>query len=459
VTMQIDIEPAGPCKKRVKVTIPPERVSEEFDKSYKNLVRTVPIPGFRSGKAPRKLVEKRFGPQVVDEVRHALFDAAFEEALQKKQLAPIADPELDLHDVEVEPTKQVAFDFVVTVKPEFDLPDLGEIEVKGADVEPTAEELDLALLALRKRKATLRPVESAVEDGDVVSLHLHGFVDGKEVFHEEGTAYEVGSRYLGGLVADGLDEALRRKKAGAKVKAKAFPLPSEEDHPLAGVVADVEAEVLDVKRPDLPPVDESFAKFWDFESVDALRTAVRGDVRSRKERDRDRFVEDQALAQLLDKVKFDLPKELIDREVAEGARRLAYEMQLRKEPQEEIAKRVAELRERRSERAALELKAFFLLDRLVEKERILVTETEVREAIAVLAAYNEKSPEQMYAVLRESGRLATLRNQLKERKARARLRARVKVVDVPGGGGGGAPAAAAADEAPAKKPKKKSRKE
>ncbi len=451
-SMNIDIEVAGPCRKRVKVTIPPDRVTEEFDKSYKNLARSVPISGFRPGKAPRKLVERKFGTQVVDEVRQALFDAALEEALSKKSLAPIADPELDMQSVAVAPDKEVAFDFLVTVKPEFELPDLAGIEVEVPGAEPTANELVAALDGLRKRKATLRPIEDGpAVDGDVVTLHVHGRVGGEEVFHEESLAYEIGSHYLGGLVTQGLDEALVGQKAGAKVNAKAFPLPSNESHPLAGSEADLDADIVEIKRPELPTLDDAFAKGFDFGSLDEMKEHVANDVRARKARERDRNIEDLALANLAEAVAIELPQELIDREADEVARRAAYAMQLRKEPEEEIARKASGLKEQRLKRTASELRAFFLLDKLVEKERILVTETEVKEAVAVLAAYNEKTPEQMYSLLRESGRLGTLRNQLKDQKARARLRAKVKVREA----GAGQPPADSSTPEPTRPKKKK----
>ncbi|MGH7162102.1 MAG: trigger factor, partial [Planctomycetota bacterium] len=412
--IQFTVEPAGPCRKRVKVTIPHGRVAEEFDKSYKQWIKSVPIPGFRPGKAPRKLVEKRYGEQVTEEVKRALLDAAYEEALVKNNLSPISEPEVDAEKIDLSPEKELGFDFTVTVKPEFELPDLKGIGVDAPSAEPTEAEIDASILALRKRKATLRPVEGeAVEEGDVVTLHFHAKAGGEEVLHHDNLLYEVGSRFLGGLVAEGLDEALAGKKAGATVEAKAFVPAHEEGHPLAGMDLSVTAEVMDHKRPQVPALDANLAAAYDFESLDALLDAVRSDVRTRKERDRERAIEDAALAQLVGKLDFELPQDLIAREAEDLARRAAYEMQMRGEPEEEVAKKAAELRARRGDETARELKAFFVLDRIAEKERILVTETEVREAIAILAAYNEKSPEQLTALLRESGRLGQLRNQLK----------------------------------------------
>ena len=428
--MEFSVEEAGPCRKRVSVTIPSERVTEEFDKSYSNWIKSVPIPGFRPGKAPRKLVEKRFGPQVEMEVKQSLLDAAFDEALEANDLAPITDPEIEFDAIAVEPAKAVEFDFTVTVKPVFELPDLKAIEVAVEPADPTAGEIEAALLDLRKRKATLRPVDKgAIGKGDVVTLKVTGTAGEETLLNEDNLPYEVGTSWLAGLIAEGLDDELVGKSAGMTVKAKASAPPHHENHPFADAELEIEAEVLDHKRPDLPEVDDDFARSFDFDSADELRQMIERDVKSHKERERDRAIENLALTQLVEQCEFELPAELIEKEVEDMARRAAYELQLQKKPEEEIAQRIAEIRAQRAEQSARELKAFFILDKIVEKERILVTENEVREAVAAIAQYNNNPPEQMYAMLRDSGRLGSLRNQLREKKARAKLRKRVQVTE------------------------------
>jgi trigger factor len=426
--MRFSVEPAGPCRKKIKVSIPPELVAQEFDKSYRQWTRSVPIPGFRPGKAPRKLVERRFGKQVALEVKQTLLDNACAEALKENNLSPIAEPEVDPEKVTVEPSQQVDFDFTVTVRPEFDLPDFKEIEVAAPPAAPTDAEIDEAVLALRKRKATLRPVKKgAIEAGDVVALKVRGLEGEQELFHHDALPYEVGSRMLADLVTQGLDEELTGKHAGDTVAAKAFVPPHIESHPLAGRDLAVQAEVVDHKRPELPPVDDKLAEAYDFKGKDEFLAFVREDVGRHKAEQRDRLVEDLALQKLLEQTKIDLPEELITRETDEMARRAAYELQLRGKSEEEIAKQGADLRARRSDEAAAELKMWFLLDKLVEKERILVPETEVRDAVAQIAAYQGKTPEQMYTLLRDAGRLSSLRNHLRVKKARARLRTQIKV--------------------------------
>ncbi len=444
-TMEFHVETAGPCRKRVTVKIPPEIVSAEFDKSYQQWVRTVPIPGFRPGKAPRKLVEKRFGKQVAEEVKQSLLGSAVEEALKENDLSPIAEPELDVESVAVEPSQAVDFDFTLTVKPEFELPDYGDIEVEVPPAEPTEEEVERALRGLRKSKATLRPVKSGkIAHEDVVSLKVRGLSGEKELFHHENLPYEVGSRMLADLIVDGLDEELEGKKVGTTASAKAFAPPYAENHPLAGIELELQAEVLDHKRPDLPDLDDAFAKQFDFDSKDELVDIVRKDVHSQKERQREKMIEDLALNQLIEKCDFELPEEMIEREADEIARRASYELQMQETPEEEIAKQVSQIRKQRATESARELKSFFVLDKIVDKERILVPESEVQEAVAQIGAYHDKSPEQMYALLRDSNRLSSLRNQLRVKKARAKLRKKVKVKDA------GAP-----DAAKKKAPKKK----
>ena len=430
--MEFNVEEAGPCRKKVSVTIPSERVSEEFDKSYDNWIKSIPIPGFRPGKAPRKLVEKRFGEQVALEVKQTLLDAAFEEALEKNDIHPISDPELDLEAIEVNRESAMEFHFTVTVKPEFELPDLKSIEVAVPTATPSKDEVDAAMDDLRKRKATLRPMEKgAVENGDVVTLKVRGTTGETDVLQDDGLQYEVGSAWLGGLVTQGLDDELVGKKSGATATAKAFAPPHAEQHPLAGSEIDIEAEIVDVKRPELPKVDEDFAKGFDFDSVDELVQTVTREVTAHKERDRDALIENLALAQLAEKTKFELPADMIEKEVEDLARRAAYELQMQNKSEEEIAQKVAEIRAQRAEESAREMKAFFILDKIVEKERILVTENEVREAVSLIANHNQKTPEAMYTLLRDSGRLGSLRNQLRERKAREKLRKKVQVQDAP----------------------------
>ena len=440
--MAFTVETTGPCRKKVNVTIPPELVSDEFDKTYQNLIKTVPIQGFRQGRAPRGLIEKRYGTQVALEVKQTLLDNAYEKALKDHELSPLATPEVDgIEELEATPKSEMSFAFTVTVKPEFELPDIKGIEVSVPAATATTDELDAAIKDLRRGKATLRPIEDgAAEEGDVLTLDIHGRenlhgeeggeeADDADLFHKEDLVYEIGSKFLGGLVSDDIDAAVTGQKPGADIEATAYAPPHEADHPLAGVDILIKAELLDIKRPDLPEVNDEFAKSLDYDDLDELNETVGKQVENRKSRERDKQIEDLALEQLIAKANFELPDELIAKEVDELAARVAYSLQQENKSEEEIAQKIVEIKAARREESQAELRRFFVLDKIVEKERVIVTEAEVRNAVGMIAMYNQKSPEEMYTSLRDSGRLGTLRNQLRETKAREKLRKKVTVKD------------------------------
>jgi len=429
--MAFEVETTGPCRKKVSVTIPSELVSEEFDKTYQNLIKTVPIEGFRPGKAPRGLIERRYGQQVALEVKQTLLDSAYEKALKDKELSPIDSPEVDnVDELAVEPKAELAFSFTLTVKPEFELPDLKGLEVKVPGADPSDEELDKALQEMRRTKATLRPIEGGkIESGDVVTLNVRGTHEEEELFAKDDLVYEVGTKFFGGMISEDIDAALEGKKAGDALEATTYAPPHEPNHPLAGMAAAVAGTVVEIKRPDLPKVDEEFAKSLDFDTVEELNETIHKDVTSRKEREREKLIENKALEQLIEKAEFELPAELIAKEVDELASRAAYSLQQEDKTEEEIAQKIAEIKAARKEESEQELRRFFVLDKIVEVERVLVTESEVRNAVAMIAAYNQQSPEEMYTNLRDSGRLGTLRNQLRETKAREKLRKKVSVTD------------------------------
>jgi len=429
--MAFEVETTGPCRKKVSVTIPPELVSDEFNKTYQNLIKTVPIQGFRPGKAPRGLIEKRFGAQVTEEVKQTLLDSAYEKALKDKELAPIDSPEVEnIAELEPTPKEELAFAFTVTVKPEFDLPDIKGIEVSVPAAAPSQDELDAALLDMRRTKATLRPIEGGkIETGDVVTLNARGMHEEEEVFTQDELIYEVGTKYLGGLISDDLDAAVEGQAEDAAFSATAYAPPHEANHPLAGIDVAVSGTVVGIKRPDLPEADEDFAKSLDYDSLEELQETIHKDVTAQKERDREKQIENLALEQLIDQAQFELPEVLINKEVDELAARAAYALQQDGKSDEEIAQKIVEIKAARKDESEAELRRFFVLDKIVEAERVLVTESEVRNAVAMIAAFNQKSPEEMYGLLRDSGRLGTLRNQLRETKAREKLRKKVKVTD------------------------------
>jgi len=430
--MKFSVEAAGPCRKRVSVNVPAELVSAEFEQSYAEVSKSVAIRGFRPGKAPRSIVEKRFGADIATRVKQTLIDNAFDEALGENDLVPVADPEMDVDTIAVERGQPITFEFTVTVKPEFDLPDLASIVVAVPAIDVSDSDIAEALERTRKREATLHPLEHGeVQRGDMVTLRVTAMSGETLVIDNAEVQYEIGSNQLADLIAEDLGDALVGKEPGATVNATGYVPPHTIHHPPASRELALEVEIIDAKRPALPEIDDDFAKGLDFDDQEELHDSVRKDVEKRLATVRERFIEDAALAQLVEATAIELPRALIENETDEIARRAGYEAQLRGDTDAEIAKSLAKIRTRTDEETARALKVYFILGEIVETERILVTEDEVREAVAQIAPYYGPMGDNLYAIMRDAGRLTGLRNQLRAQKARAKLRKKVEVDEAP----------------------------
>ena len=165
--MDFRVESLAPCRKKVTVTVPAERVREAIDGQYQEINKQIALPGFRPGKAPRKILEAKFGAHVRDEVKGKLVEAAFQQAVEDKQVAPLGQPELDVKDLAVDPEKPFEFHFEVTTRPEFDLPVWKGLEVKVPAAHVSDADVDAGVERLRLSEGTLESSEGPLASDDV----------------------------------------------------------------------------------------------------------------------------------------------------------------------------------------------------------------------------------------------------------------------------------------------------
>ena len=165
--MEINVEKLGPCKAKVSIIIPPERIREEMEKTYKQTAASVTFPGFRKGKAPRKLILKRFGEIINEDVKEKLVQEAYSEALKKHELEPAGDPTIDLEAIVLNPDQPMELEFEVEIRQEFTLGDYKGIEVDLDPIVVNDAEIDEGIKAIRSRFASLE----TVKDGTVGMEH------------------------------------------------------------------------------------------------------------------------------------------------------------------------------------------------------------------------------------------------------------------------------------------------
>ena len=317
-------------KNLVKLTF--EVSAEEFDKAinqvYKKNANKFNIPGYRKGKAPRKLVEKYYTEAVFyDEAINNVLPAAYEAALEESGVESVAKPEIDVE--EIQKGEPVVFTALVTTKPEVTLGEYKGIEVDKIDYTVTDEDVDKDIEATQKKNARVVTVEDrAIENGDIAVIDFEGFVDDVAFDGGKGEGYEleIGS----GTFIPGFEEQLVGANTGDDVDVKVtFPEEYHADN-LAGKDAVFKVKVNEIKKRELPELDDDFAsEVSEFETMDEFKADVRKKLEEAAQNKAKVETENAIVDKAIENATFDIPEAMletqIDNNVRDFAQRISYQ--------------------------------------------------------------------------------------------------------------------------------------
>ncbi|MCZ7606072.1 MAG: trigger factor [Planctomycetota bacterium] len=424
--MQITVENAGGCKRIIKAEIPAEVVTSKLNEGFRDINKQVQFPGFRKGKAPRNVLEKRFGKEVADDVRQTLADDAVKSAVDEHALKLLGQVEV----VEVGDIKSgnpVLLTLEAEVYPEFELPEYKGLELQRPAVKVEEHEIHAQLRGAQMNKGELKPVESASEKGQFLRANVKVTVGEEEVFSQNRGLLEVGFGWVAGLKPAKAEEQLVGLKQGDTREMKA-KLPEDfgrED--LRGKEGVIHLEVGDVLAYEGPALEE-LAKENGFENVDAWREEIQGQLMSAKEAELDRAMEEKALQQVAEKTTMDLPEKFSQRKAAELVQQQAYRMYQQGAAEESIREFLQANRDKGVDEVKTMLKRAFVTDAIARKERLVVTEDEIQREVARLAQMVGRTPEEVYAQFQQNGTLSGMREELKTSKVLKLLRQKAKYV-------------------------------
>jgi trigger factor len=423
------VEPLDGNKVRLHVAIPASEFEKAIDAAFRKLATDVKIPGFRPGKAPRRLLEARFGPDVAR--REALQDALpgyYAEAVDAEELDAIAPPEIDI--TSGEDSGDVEFDAVVEVRPVVTLAGYDELRVEVPNPAVTDDAVDAQVDALRDRFADLTESAAPLTDGDYAEIDIKGYVHDEAIDGLTATdfLYEVGSE----MVVPKLDEELHGKRPGDILKFNDI-LP-ERFGDRAGEEVAFQVLVKDAKRKVLPEVDDDWvSEASEFDTVDALR----GDIRKRLEVvgtvQAQMAARDKVLAAAADLVDVDLPDALVQQETERRLHDLAHRLEAQgadiAQYLEATGQEQAAFVESVRQGAVAGVRADLALRAVVAQEAVEVSEDEVAEEVARLAERMEEKPAKVRRDLERRGLLEAVRSDLARGKALQILVDRATVVD------------------------------
>jgi len=414
-TRQVEIENLSEVKRNVRIAVPSDEVTQELDRAYREVGRQAKIKGFRPGKAPRSVLEMYYGKQVEQDVSDALVRRSLGEVLKDRELEPV-----NLSWPEPLPAVVAGQEFRYSVEleitPEFTAEDYLGLQLEAPEVTVTDAEVDERLEEIRQGNAMLKPVteDRGVQTGDFAVLDYQAYFAGQPVegAKAEGTYVEVGT----GKFSTGFEENLVGLKAGAESRF-AVDLPNDFFNPLlAGKTVDFQVKVLEVKEKEVPPLDDAFAQNLggNFQTVADLRTAVREDIITGKERERQAYLENQVGDKLLARHQFELPPFLVSQEQQNLVRdQIERFGQHGMNPAQIDTARMMEVMKPMAERR---VRVRLVLERIAAQEGLGVDDAEMDAAMARIAVRSRRDVAEIQKFYQEHDLMGSLRRTLLDEK-------------------------------------------
>lgn len=401
------------------VEVAAEKVDEALDKAFKKVVKQINVPGFRKGKLPRQLFEKRFGVEsLFQDALEFLVNENYPIAIDEAGIEPVDQPEIDFEIEDLGKHKEFKFTAKVTVKPEVALGDYKGLEVTKQETAVTDEEIEQQLKDQQNRLAELVvKEEGAIEEGDTAVIDFEGFQDGLAFEGGKGENYslEIGS----GSFIPGFEEQLVGAKAGeSKDVVVTFP---EEYHAaeLAGKEATFKVTVKEVKAKELPELDDDLAAEIDpdVETLDELRTKLKEKAVSEKETSADTALRDDLVEKAAENATVEIPEVMIESEVNRMLQEYDQSLQMQGmnldlyyqfSGQDEAA-----LRAQMKEDAESRVRVALVLETIAEAEKIEAIEEDINSELEKMAEQFKMDVEQIKSVL---GGTSVIEHDVKIRK-------------------------------------------
>lgn len=416
--MKSAVETLNPTRVRLSIEVPFEELKDSLDAAYKKINQQVTVKGFRKGKIPARVIDQRFGRgAVLEEAVNDALPKFYTDAVNEAELNVLGQPEVDI--TELKDGETLNFTAEVDVRPAIEIPDYSGIEVEVDAVEVSEEDVDKAVEELRERFASTAPVERAAEDGDVVTLDLEAKVDGDVL--EDGVASGVSYTIGSGELLDGIDDAVKGVEAGGEAT-----FASElKGGSAAGKEAEVTVKVTQVAKRELPELDDDFAQLAsEFDTLEELRGDSRKRLENMKQYDQATQAQERVLEKLLELVEVPVPEKLLEDEINTRKHNLEHhqlgQMGLDLEKYLEIQGKTAEEFDTETKEAAVKgIKTQFVLDELVNKEKLNVNQEELTEHLMRRAASSGMSPDQFAQQVVEGGQVPMLVGEVARGKALA----------------------------------------
>jgi trigger factor len=432
LSLTADIQETGPCKKHVRITVPQSDISHFLEEEIGGMVDKASVPGFRAGHVPRKLVERRFRQELNDQVKQKILIQSLEQVAEDYNLDPINEPDIDLENIDLAQEGDFVFEFDIEVRPEFDLPDYQGLTIERSVQEISDEDIDAYQNRFLTQYGQLVPCEEAAVAGDYLSM-------GIEFQHNDATLYKISELSVRVLPTlrfydselDGFDKLMVGVKAKETRDADLTVSTEAESLEMRGETVKAVFTVHDVKRVRMPEMNKEFLQRVGVETEEELKVEIRSILERQATYQQRQSTREQVLEKITESADWELPEELVLRQVENALRREILEMQQAGFTKPEIQARENELRQKAVSTTRQALKEHFVLDKIATTEDISVGATDIEYEIQMMAMQRGESPRRVRARLQKSGMMENLEAQIRERKAVDFVLSKADFTDVP----------------------------
>lgn len=438
----VKIEDAGPSSKRLTIEIAGETVNERFNEAMTDLTSRASLPGFRPGKAPRRLVERRFGKHLREDTQQRLLSDAYQKVIADENLKVLGDPVVpDVENLKLELDKPFTFTVEIEIFPEFEIPSFDDLEVRRPLVEADEKLIDQEIENQCNRHGQMQPLgdeepgPGTLYFGKVTIYNLDDNPFESVATNPRGVTRwpkkDKGdpSGVIGGIKVDNLVELVKGKKVGDTISVETVGSDNHEIAEIRGQNIRMDFSIEDLGKLIPASVEELATKLGCADEAD-LRLRLADALKAQIETEQREVMHRQVARYLLEKIDLDLPGRATAKQAERVLQSARLDMLRRNVPEYTIEERLAELREASDEKAKRDLKTHFIMEKLAEDYAINVEEPEVNARIFQIARESGQRPDKVREEIIESGSVGVLISQLRHEKAADRVLEQVEVKEV-----------------------------
>lgn len=394
------LEDISSTKKRLKIEVPAEAIESEIKKGLSEAQKKARIPGFRPGKAPMPLIEKKFGKDIEADVLEKIIPEFYLKAIKEADITPVSRPVVE-DSFDFKRNESLSMTVAVEVRPKVENLNYEGVTVKEVPVEVKDDEIDTVLNRLAEEKATYESADEAVNSGDLVTIDY--------TVREDGTvAKDVVLKVGSGPYPQEFFDGLAGKKKDEEFTIEAS-FPEDSQSPFAGKRPKFEIKIKDIKRRSLPAIDDEFAKDLGFENIGLLKDKIRENILASKNTESERARQREILDKLIESHRFDVPESLLNAEIG------GIISEIRASGKDERTDEA--IKEELMPHAEKSVKASILLELIGEKEGITVSDDDVKEELLDMAQKYYVSPDNIIKYyMAKDGSLEGLKHSVFEKK-------------------------------------------